>query len=310
MEKRNDNCRIKKLKIYMKAFRYFMLVVMMVTSLSMNAGTFNCEGTGFSLSLNCSSVYVPANYLRVAGRTYRFVYDNKPIRLSTDVEEARLYDVITLIRAGYMFSYAGKGGHGASGRIVEKMIYSVDDGEWQALSSEPFYDTQSGTIVTDGFSDVHVPVKTCQIRLSDIVDESLFGEKDYCTVRFKVYINVEVSTRSDRCTNPSKRICTETVTLKVYKCDGGLIRVGDEYHSSTSTEDKIYHIYAEDDGNGLRISNEEGPTAYKNESQSWLWNVWDKSQEKSCVVGEVKKKEMSQYDYGVNVSYRRVASFI
>lgn len=306
MEKRNDNCRIKKLKTSMKTLRYIMLVAMMVTSLSLNAEDFPSGEKFFSIRLHCSAVHVPAKIVWKQGMPVGVSISDNPVRVLSNVEEARSYDVITLKRNGYIFSYAGLGGHGASGRLIEKMIYSVNGKEWQSLLTESFYDTQNCPIVTDGSHLEPIPAKSCEVRLSDIVNESDFDGKDYCTVRFRVYMYVNVHTRSDNCTDHLKNICSEIVTLKVYKCDGGLIQADNEYHSSTSTEDEIYHIYAEDDGDGLKISNREDPTVYSNESQSWLWNVWDKSQEKNCVVAEVKKKVMSQYDYGVNVSYRQL----
>ena len=290
----------------MKTLRYIMLVAMMVTSLSLNAEDFPSGEKFFSIRLHCSAVHVPAKIVWKQGMPVGVSISDNPVRVLSDVEEARSYDVITLKRNGYIFSYAGLGGHGASGRLIEKMIYSVNGKEWQSLLTESFYDTQNCPIVTDGSHLEPIPAKSCEVRLSDIVNESDFDGKDYCTVRFRVYMYVNVHTRSDNCTDHLKNICSEIVTLKVYKCDGGLIQADNEYHSSTSTEDEIYHIYAEDDGDGLKISNREDPTVYSNESQSWLWNVWDKSQEKNCVVAEVKKKVMSQYDYGVNVSYRQL----
>lgn len=279
-----------------------LLVGMMLNASSVSAEDYACEGTYWEYSNNCCLVKIPSKTFKYRSVVFTFTNKDYPIRMSCAKKEVKSDGIISLTRGEYRCSISGEGKHGAWGKIKESLVYSVNGESWKPVMTDPLYET-SWNLVEGAYHHEQVDLKSINVPVSGLVDDKDFEGKDYCTVQLKVVVNVQAITRSDDCEDPQKNICTETISVKVYKCDGGQIQGGEGYTSTQSADSDIHNIYAVDDGNGLEILNKESPTIYKYEPQTWIWYVSNVSQQASCDVSEVRSSETPQYNYGKNISY-------
>lgn len=287
-----------------KAINHFLIAVLCMVQ-SVYADGYQCDATNWANSNDCVSVIIPA-LLNLRGIPFSIIERTTPINVALDKKIAKIDDEVTIAREFYLCAVTSAKNRGAWGDITEILIYSVDGGEWKAAKVDPFYKTEWGVVVGKCHIE-KMPQTQSTIKLSDLVKNEDVEGKGYCTVRFKIISQLEVYTRSSECSNLSHNICTNEVSLKVYRCDGGEIQGGTEYSNSVSAENEVYNIYATDNGNGLEILDKISPTIYSNESQACLWRVWNASQSSYDIVYEVGSNMLAQYNFGVNLSYKQLA---
>lgn len=280
--------------------------IVLAVTLSISGGTacgLDCESY-WDLSVHCAGADLPTTADGKAANA------GNTIGLTCDKTRQLWTGDVTLNRKSYYYRINGKNKHSAGGSVKEKLWYRVVDGnvnsEWKVYDDKVFHEEKFPSKEKEHIYNIRE--KSLKVDLSNILDEvDINNERGYVTVRFKFAVEAHVSVPSRNCTNNHEKIvCSDEVSVKVYKCDGGQIKAAQMTPKKAGSNEDIYYVYEDDDGYGISIENEEDPTIFSLDNQSYNWVLYNNNQ--TPLTNWSVRKNNASYNYGYSFTYQDLRS--
>ncbi|MCQ2088118.1 MAG: hypothetical protein MJZ37_08680, partial [Bacilli bacterium] len=214
---------------------------------------------------------------------------------------------VRITRKSYYFRINGKGGHTAGGKVEEQLCYKIVNGNsesnWKFYEGDRYFHEQS---FPNKYKEniYNISAKDINVNLSSIINgDEIYNDRGYVTVKFKFIVHGYASSpASSGANHHDKRICTDEVSVNVYHCDGGQIRAAQMTPKKAGSNEDIYYVYEEDDGYGISIENEENPTVFSWDNQSYNWVLYNKNQ--TALTNWSVRKSNASYNYGYSFTYQ------